>query len=77
MGFVGGVIEKGALLGSTLADFLGVCEWEGAGVSRGVGLGGIRSALLVWGLGKILMVMGLRAWAAGDGFQALQWSMLS
>ena len=40
--------------------FLGVCEWRGFGVSMGVGLGGFGSVSGIWGLGIVLVVVGLR-----------------
>ena len=39
----------------------------------GVNLGGIGSASVIWELGMVLMVVGLRTLAAGDGFQAYEY----
>ena len=50
---------------------------EGVGVSIGVGLGKFRSVSGIWGLGMVLVVVGLRTWAVGDGFQTLHWNVLS
>ena len=50
---------------------------EGVGVSIGVGLGKFRSVSGIWGLGMVLVVVGLRTWAVGDGFHVFNWNMLS
>ena len=31
----------------------------------------------IWGMSVLLVVVGLRTWAVGDGFHALHWNMLS
>ena len=45
--------------------------------SLGVNVGEFGSVSDVWGLGMVVTVVGLRAWSAGDGLQALHWNMLS
>ena len=77
MGFVGGIIEECELSWSSPLVWLGMCEWERDEVSRGVNVGEFGSASGVWGLGMVVPVVGLRAWLAGDGFQALHWNMLN
>ena len=77
LSFVGGIVEEGALLGSSPVGCLGMCECGGAEVSMDVNVRELGSASVVWRVGMAVTVMGLRAWAAGDGFQALHWNVLS
>ena len=65
------------MLRLSLAGFWGSYEWRGFGVSIGMGLGGFGFVSGIWGLGMVLVVVRLRTWAVGDGFQALHWNMLS
>ena len=74
---VWGILEEGWLLRLSLVVFWGACEWRGLGVFIGVRLGGFGSVSGIWGLGVVLVVVGLITWAVGDEFHALHWNMLS
>ena len=51
LGFVGGIVVEGGLLGSALVGLVEVCEeWE-ADVSGDVDSGGFGSASVGWGIG--------------------------
>ena len=68
---VGGILEEGGLLRSSLAGIFGACEWREFGASMGVRLSGLGPVSGIWGLGMVLVDVGLRTWAVGDGFHAL------
>ena len=74
---VGGILEEGWLLWLFLAVLGGASKWRGFGVSIGVSLGRFGSVSDIWGLAVVLVVVGLRTSAIGDGFHALHWNMLS
>ena len=74
---VEGILEEGWVLRVSLGGILGAGGWRGFGVSISVGLGGFGSVSGIWGLGMVLMVVGLITWAVGDGIHALHWNMLS
>jgi hypothetical protein len=68
LGFVGGILEEDVLLESSLVGCLGMCEWGVAEISRDVNVGEFGSASVVWRMGMVVSVVGMRAWAAGDRF---------
>ena len=76
-GFCRGYYRRGcnvSVVSSGLFGDLGMC---GGGGLLGCECREFGYVSVVWGLGMVVPVVGLRACVAGYGFQALHWNMLS